>query len=457
MYSAIMQSRSATDGIRQTAVIPNGDEPLIYTRVLGDQTKLRGSAGAWLPVSRLGRADLWMLAEQDQVLGNPAVVFMTANDERDLAMSKPSTLLQKLARVVQGEMTDSPLTFEEVFGELCRTADHKPQHLARYAKSNMFDNPAVAITREDATPTMPEAITPEVCVGTTSEPVSEFVVKQETDRVWANVVVPEKPFHIQRKFDGIDELDMFNLGIANHDNFLLSGEAGVGKTQSVVNLASHLGLPFVRLEMDGSLSKADTEGRLLPTLDGGWRWHYSRLATVIKFGGVILLNEFSRSLPSNSTLFLGILEEKQLQIETLNEVIPVHPNTIFIADQNIGSRYVGTRQQDPALLDRFNVKLEYNDDPAIESALVPSPALLEIAEALRFLNKQEPAKHKTRVGLRMLLNFVKQAKTYNFQFAVNRFLANFAPEEREAVSLQFESRYLNISQELSVPVGNYSN
>lgn len=456
MYSAIFQSRSVVDGIRQTAVIPNGDEPLIFTRVLGNQTKMRGSAGAWLPVSRLGRADLWQLAERDQVLGNPVVVFMTANDERDIAESKPSTLLQKLARAVQSEMTDSPLTFEDVFGELCRTADHKPHHLARYAKSNMFDTPAVAITRED-TPTMPEPIASEVCVGTTSEPVSEFVVKQETDRVWANVVVPEKPFHIQRKFDGIDELDMFNLGIANKDNFLLSGEAGVGKTQSVVNLASHLGLPFVRLEMDGSLSKADTEGRLLPTLDGGWRWHYSRLATVIKFGGVILLNEFSRSLPSNSTLFLGILEEKQLQIETLNEVIPVHPNTIFVADQNIGSRYVGTRQQDPALLDRFNVKLEYNDDPAIESALVPSPALLEIAEALRFLNKQEPAKHKTRVGLRMLLNFVKQAKTYNFQFAVNRFLANFAPEEREAVSLQFESRYLNISQELSVPVGNYSN
>jgi MoxR-like ATPase len=207
--------------------------------------------------------------------------------------------------------------------------------------------------------------------------------------------------------------------------------------------------------MHQSLSLADTEGRLLPTLDGGWRWHYSRLATGIKNGAVILLNELSRSLPSNATLFLGLLNERQLQIETLNEVIPVHPDTIFIADQNIGHRYVGTRDQDPALLDRFNVKLEFGDDPAIESQLIPSPALLEIAHALRYLSKQEPSKHRTRVGLRMLLNFVKQAKVYNFTWAVNRFIANFPEAEREAVSLQFEARYINIAQELNVPVGNY--
>ena len=273
---------------------------------------------------------------------------------------------------------------------------------------------------------------------------------------WANLAVPEKPTtYITRNIDGLDELDFYTRGIANGDSFLLSGEAGVGKTESVTHLASHLNLPLVRVEMDYALSRAETEGRLLQGADGLWRWHYSRLATGIKNGAVILLNELSRSLPSNATLFLGILQEKQLQIETLNEVIPVHKNTIFIADQNVGSRYVGTREQDPALLDRFNVKLEFGDDPAIESKLIPSPALLEIAHSLRYLSKAEPSKHRTRVGLRMLLNFVKQAKVYNFKWAVNRFIANFPEQEREAVMFQFETRYLNIAQELSVPVGDF--
>ena len=453
MYAVIMQSHHDTHGIRQTAVIPNGDEPFIFTRVLGNETKMRGSAGAWLPVSRLGRADLWLEAEKDVVLGKPVAIFMTANDERDLQLfGKPTTLLQKLARAVQPQTDINISTFDEVFGEVCRTADHKPEHLARYAKSNAFVDsiysPAVSIVKD--TPIMIETPVEDVCVGTTSEPVAQMITSGQAPRLWANLSVPAKPFHIEREFDGIGEVDMLTRGIASGDNFLFSGEAGVGKTQAVVNLASVLGLPFVRLEMDGSLSKAETEGRLLPDGKGGWDWHYSRFATIIKHGGIVLLNEFSRMLPANSTLFLGILEEKQLQIETLNEVIPVHPNTIFIADQNVGSRYVGTRQQDPALLDRFNVKLEFEDDPKIEAQLIPSPALLEIATALRYLSKTEPARHKTRVGLRMLLNFVKQAKTYNYQFAINRFLANFSPEEREAVAMHLDTQKSNIAQELNI-------
>jgi hypothetical protein len=456
MYSTIIQSKG-TLGIRQTAFIPNGDEPWIYTRTLGNDTKKRGSAGAWLPVSRMGRAQLWEEARFEQALGQPVSVFITANDERDLYHGKPTTLLQKLARAVQGETIVSSRTWDDVSAELFRTIDHKPQHLAMYAKSNRFEvaDSAIAVVREEPAVVEPPAeVDSSVCVGTPIE--QETIVTDTTGRAWANLVVPPKPInYITRNIDGLDELDFYTRGIANGDSFLLSGEAGVGKTESVTNLASHLNRPLVRVEMDYALSRAETEGRLLQGADGLWHWHYSRLATGIRNGAVILLNELSRSLPSNATLFLGILQEGQLQIETLNEVIPVHPDTIFIADQNVGSRYVGTREQDPALLDRFNVKLEYGDDPAIESQLIPSPALLEIAQSLRYLSKAEPAKHRTRVGLRMLLNFVKQAKVYNFKWAVNRFLANVPEQEREAVMFQFETRYLNIAQELNVPVGDF--
>jgi hypothetical protein len=451
MYATILQSNHAVNGIRQTAFIPDvhGREPLIYTRSLGNDTKLRGVAGAWMPVSRTGRAELWLKAEDEVMLGKPVSLFITASDERDIMIGRPTTLLQKLARAVQDQTSTTDVRWDTMAQELFNTIDHKPEHLARYAKSNTYVSPvSVAITQE--TPVSAPPVAEEVCVGTTSEPVAEMITTGQAPRYWAKLSVPEKPFHIQRKIDGIDEIDMFTRGIQAGDNFLLSGEAGVGKTQATINLASHLGLPYVRLEMDGSLSKAETEGRLLPNGTGGWDWHYSRFATIIKHGGIVLLNEFSRMLPANSTLFLGILEEKQLQIETLNEVIPVHPNTIFIADQNVGSRYVGTRQQDPALIDRFNVKIEFDDDPEIEKQLIPSPALLEIATALRYLSKSEPARHKTRVGLRMLLNFVKQAKTYNFQFAINRFLANFSPEEREAVSMHLDTQRENIARDLNI-------
>jgi hypothetical protein len=56
----------------------------------------------------------------------------------------------------------------------------------------------------------------------------------------------------------------------------------------------------------------------------------------------------------------------------------------------------------------------------------------------------------------MLKNFVKHAPTYNFGFAVDRFVANFAEAEREAVALQFEPRYINIAKELGVDLGTYA-
>jgi nitric oxide reductase NorQ protein len=441
MYAVIMQSNSTESGIRQTAIIPNPydlTEPKIYTRSLGNNLSARGIAGAWLPVSRIGRGDLWVTAETETVLGKPVAVGMTVNDERDLIHGKPTVLLQKLARTVQSNLTPSTSTFDEVFTKLCHTADHTPEHLSQYAKSNTFSvvsAPAVDVVREVEPVAVP--------VADVAEP------SQNAERVWANLVVPPKPTYYTRTIDGLDEVDVYTRGIANGDAFLLTGEAGVGKTESVTHLASYLNRPMVRIEMHQSLSLADTEGRLLPTLDGGWRWHYSRLATAIRQPSVILLNELSRSLPSNATLFLGLLNERQLQIEQLNEVIEVHPECVFIADQNIGNGYA-VREQDKALLDRFNVKLEFGDDPVIEGKLIPSPSLLELANSLRFLHKQEPAKHRTRVGLRMLLNFVKQTKTYNFTFAVNRFLANFPEAEREAVSMQIDSRHINIAQELGV-------
>jgi MoxR-like ATPase len=184
---------------------------------------------------------------------------------------------------------------------------------------------------------------------------------------------------------------------------LFTGDAGTGKTQTAMNLARRLGVPFLQLVLHKTLDNSIVEGRLLPDPSGsGWAWHYSKFATALTQPSVILLNELSRSSLGNTTLFLPVLEEGLLHIETINEVIKVHPECIIIADQNIGSVYSGAQEQDPALLDRFNVKLEFDYDPAIERKIVGSDSLVELAESLRYLRKTEPSKHKTLVSTSLL-------------------------------------------------------
>jgi hypothetical protein len=62
------------------------------------------------------------------------------------------------------------------------------------------------------------------------------------------------------------------------------------------------------------------------------------------------------------------------------------------------------------------------------------------------------------MSTRILKNFIAQARSLNFAFAVTSLLANFTKMdgEREAVKMRFDADYEAIASELGVPVGSYS-
>ena len=473
MFAVILQSKVQGYN-RQVAVVPHNDAVLMYSRLLADgKTKQRGNAGSWVRIEPSN--DVMDALAPEALVGQPIAIEVTPSDVRDLDLTvadlsnktKPTTLLQKLARAVDTapsvvQATSVKSALETVY----HMAFSTPANLSQYSKRN---SAFINIQRGDealVAPVAPvvqqaPAIQP-APVATTNEVVDFASVGTEVSvagvpKHWAQLTVPSttEPY-FEREFDGLPESTIQDTAIANGENILMTGDAVTGKTQSAINLARRLGVPFVQLVLHQTLDNSIVEGRLLPDENGGWSWHYSKFATAFGQPSVILLNELSRSSLRNTTLFLPILEEGLLHIETLNEVIKRHPQCIIIADQNIGTAYTGAQAQDSALLDRFDVKLEFGDDPAIERQIIPSPALLELAEALRFLQQSEPAKHKTRVGTRMLKRFVSHSRNYNFAFAVRNFLNNFPAKEREAVAYQVEARYINIAQELGVPVGSYN-
>lgn len=480
MFATITQSEFTTrdalgtpeKNVRQTVTIPFDGDTLVYTRTLGDNTKMRGVAGAWKRITDL---DTFVDGLRDDIATHmPFSKGITSSDIRDLTEvvtdptgeTKPSVLLQKLQRDADkgAPNTDGHMLVTDLM-DVWDFAKNDPMSLSVYSKGGAIEIERVPSYTERVIDSAVEvevldrAVEQVASVPTQTSVVTEQDGDFTVSRYFAHLNTPALDHeYYEREWDGITETVMFDGAIANGENVLLSGHAGTGKTEACINLAVRLNRPLVRIPLHQSISSQEIEGRMLQNKRTGvWEFHYSRLATALQQPSIILLNELSRSSERNTTLFLGILNEGQLEIETLNEVIYKHPDCIIIADQNLGAIYTGTRDQDWALKERFHTKLEFEDDPTIEARIIPSPALLELATALRFLNQSEPAKHRTRVGLRMLKNFVSHARTYNLAFAVRSFLANFPEQEREAVSLQFESRYLNIASELNIPVGNYAN
>jgi hypothetical protein len=461
MFAVIFQSR-VSDGYTQVAYVPHKGKTLGFIRHLSGDTSQRGISGAWSPLTVLH-------VTGGLALGEPVAISITSSDLRDLdLLPKPTTLLQKLVRAVQTETSETGRSTGEVSTELLATIEQGAEALSLFTKpytaQRRANRPVSIVVAEPVAQPVVEVVAQPVAVVATE--VNEFAgiaphqTKDDLPRRWASLRVPTKSDkHISRTIDGMPMPEVFEIARQNGESYLLTGEAGTGKTSEVENYAASKGLPFVRFECLFDITADHIQGRLtpMPNADGStrWEWHYSELATIIQQEGVVLFNELSRTPSRNAGLFLGLLQERQLSIPMLNEVIQVHPKCLFVADQNLGSDYTGATKQDSALLDRFT-KVEFEDDPAIEAQLIPSPSFLEFAEAIRFVNRTDRGKMRTRVGLRMLLKFVEHSKNYNYQFAVSRLLANFNVSERATVRMHFDTRYDAIASELGIDASTYT-
>jgi hypothetical protein len=161
--------------------------------------------------------------------------------------------------------------------------------------------------------------------------------------------------------------------------------------------------------------------------------------------------------PKAASLFLRLLQERELVIEPLNQVIKVHPECLFVADQNTGIGYTGTSKQDNALVDRFNIKMEFHYDTEIEAKFIKSPALLEFAKAIRMAAETND-EFSVPLSTRALMNFQAQSQNLGFIFAVNALMNNYPKTdgEREAIKMRFDADAMTIASELGVDYANYS-
>lgn len=461
MYAAILQSTTNL-GTRQTAIIPMMDKSVrVFTRI----GAVRGIAGAW-------KEEAPTFTAVDTVVGKSHSVMITANDYRDLQYPiTPTTLLQKLVRTT--ELFSTHDSAEVEYKTLYDLATTNPMMLATYLKGAPTQTTPIAVATpiiEAVEAVAPAPIHTEVVEQSLpleteiypieSEPTMSMnfqatVLNHDDDAV---LVVPEVKPYFSRTVDGISEEEIYDYARRTQQNVLLTGDAGTGKTSSARNYAAIKKLPFVTIECTQQIDQSITQGRFVPTgVGNSVQWKYSQLVTAIRQPSVILINELTRMTPKAASLFLRLLEERELVVEPLNEVVKVHPDVLFIADQNTGIGYTGTSKQDNALVDRFNIKVEFHYDTKIESQFIKSPALLEFASAIRQAAETND-EFSVPLSTRALINFQAQAQNLGFVFAVNALMNNYPKSdgEREAIKMRFDADASTIASELGVDYADYS-
>lgn len=462
MYATLILSQSPY-GVRQTAIIPTTSNGV---RVMYRCGFGRGLAATWIESAPDNDAML------EHTLNAPVSLVMTPAHVRDADVQArtPNNVLQALGKRISDAFVPSASTLQDVYDEVLAMTTANPIGLAKYAHKQQ--PVVVPVVQPVVQPVIPVAITPDPAVITepvvelptdllepamvvapTDEPVPVNTMTTPTARSLNALHVPDVQPYFERTFEDVPEPRIYDVARKTQQSVLLTGDAGTGKTSSARNYAAQRKLPFVVIECTQQIDNSVTQGRFVPAEDGtSVKWVYSQLATAIQQPSVILFNELTRMSPKSASLFLRLLAERELFIEPFNEVIKVHPECLFVADANTGSAYNGTMRQDQALVDRFNIKLPFTYDSDLEAKFIPYPALLSFATGIRKASELGMEDFTVPVSTRVLQNFVSQATNFNWQFAVQRLLANFPADtgERDAIKMRLDADAPRIAREFGV-------
>jgi len=443
MYAAMMKSQTSTGEMRTIAVVPTTEDVRIFSR-LGEG---RGRAGAWIEGD--------VLIDTDELLvGQPVSLKTTPSEDRVINSTiTPSMFLVKLGKKLPETTKPSSRSALEEFQSLLEQALNDPSSLSIYEQAIVHTQatPQPVVQQQVASP-LP--VQPEMSKETPMEYSHPLSSADDSHSV---LLVPEPKPHFTRTFDGLDEIEILRSAAKRQKTVLITGPAGTGKTSAAYNFAAINNLPFVVIEGTRQIDETKVHGRFIPTgVGNSTKWKYSQFTTAIQQPSVILINELSRMPGKAADLFLRVLNERELIIDQLNEVIKVHPECLFIVDQNTGTGYHVTAQ-DKALLDRMQPKLEFDYDIKLESKFIASESLLLFAQSIREAAVMTD-QFTTPMSPRILLDFVENAKHLNLAFAVRSLLNNFPKDdgEREAVKMTLDANIDAIASELGVDLGSYS-
>ncbi len=259
--------------------------------------------------------------------------------------------------------------------------------------------------------------------------------------------------YISRKFTGgHSDFDLFDFAHKTGTPMLIEGPTGPGKTMATRAWAAKRKKAVARVPCNVGIEPSQLFGKYVPAEGGGFRWVDGPVTHVVRYGGVVLINEVNFMPERVATVLFGLLDANReiVLLDHEGEVIKAHKDLLIVADMN--PDYEGTRPLNKAFRNRFGLQLAWDYDPIVEAKLVKSQALRAMAIQIR--NEAAKGSYETPVSTNMLMEFERIAEELGLDFAAANFVNHFLTEERAPIKLVVDTHRKNIERDLTTTPGD---
>lgn len=288
-------------------------------------------------------------------------------------------------------------------------------------------------------------------------PKNDFAVPATTDVpadfAW-HIPVPDADYVVQ-----IEEAARLVAAITDGDKVLMSGPTGSGKSSLCKYVCAHLSIPFIRVNMSADIESSALFGQLV-VREGATVWEDGPITEAVKYGAVILIDEWELMPPEISMGLQNLLEDggylflKEKPGSASDKTLIPHKNfRIICAGNTVGQgddngSFSGTMVQNSATLDRFSttICLDYLT-PAHEISIITGKSgvdkklagnMVKLAGLIRSAYNQRAI--NLTMSPRTLINWGKKTHKYGdpaFAFRI-AFFDKLRDSDKKAVAELFQ-------------------
>lgn len=262
---------------------------------------------------------------------------------------------------------------------------------------------------------------------------------------------------------GVPDLGLLEYAQDMHINVLMEGPTGSGKTMLPMAYAEHFDQPYYSIDCNGGVDPTQIYGRHVQDSERKWEFRYGGLPTIVTWGGVLVIEEINMMPPKLAAMLYSLLDARRMIRMTYNlgEIIradqPWDPNDesagfrdlLIVATYNEG--YRGTYGLNEALRNRFGLTLDWGYDKSVESKLLFSETLREIADQVR---DGLGSDYITPMSTNRLVTFEQFVADISLDFAIDNLVASFAAHERASLQEQFKLNHSRLAQDYAKTLSN---